>query len=244
MKLPCAILPLAIALQGPITAVESQSKNPPLKVCLVSGALEYDSDASLAHLQKYLETHYRIRCTRAFRKTDTDVPGLDNLETCDVMVLFARRLLIDGAQLARVRKYCLAGKPIVGIRTASHAFQNWLALDKEVLGGNYHNHYPAGPATIVKTTKAGKIHPILAGVKLSSSPGSLYKNQGLAKDDEILLTGTISGHTEPVAWTRVSHGGRVFYTSIGHQKDLADENYLRMIANAIYWTTRRTPETR
>src|SRR5262245_38499882 len=76
----------------------------PLKVCLVSGALEYDSDASLASLQKHLESRYRIVCSRAFRKSDSDLPGLDNLATCDVAVLFTRRLEIAGPQLEQVKK--------------------------------------------------------------------------------------------------------------------------------------------
>jgi type 1 glutamine amidotransferase len=219
----------------------AQPKPPPLKVCLVSGSLEYDSDASFAVLQKYLETHYQVVCTRAFRKTDNDLPGLENLDTCDVMVLYTRRLTISGEQLERVKKYCLAGKPLVGIRTASHAFQNWLDLDKEVLGGNYKNHYKAGSATQVEYTAKGKNHPILAGVKLTKSEGTLYKNTGLAKDVDILLTGSIPMQTEPIAWTRLYKGARIFYTSLGHQKDFEDENYLRMLANALFWTTQKKP---
>src|SRR5262249_35886298 len=158
------------------------------------------------------------------------------------MVLFTRRLTIDGEQLERVKKYCLAGKPLVGIRTASHAFQTWLDLDKLVLGGNYKNHYPEGPPTTV-ALKA-KDDPILTGVKPFQTPGSLYKNTGLASDLNVLLTGTIPGHTEPVAWTRSYKGGRVFYTSLGHQADFENDNFVRMIVNAIHWTTQRPPERR
>jgi type 1 glutamine amidotransferase len=222
----------------------AQNNAKPLKVCLVSGSLEYDSDTSLGILQQYLEKHYNVACSRAFRKADDDLPGLENLETCDVMVLFTRRLTITGEQLERVKKYCLAGKPLVGIRTASHAFQNWLDLDMEVLGGNYRNHYPATQSTAVEFTAQGKVHPILAGVKLLESKGSLYKNTGLAKDVDILLTGSIPSHTEPIAWTRAYKGGRIFYTSLGHQKDFEDENFVRMIANALYWTTGHTPAKR
>ena len=39
---------------------------PPLKVCLVSGSIEYKSNESLADFQKYLETNYPARCSRAF----------------------------------------------------------------------------------------------------------------------------------------------------------------------------------
>jgi type 1 glutamine amidotransferase len=210
-------------------------------VCLVSGSLEYESDASLAKFQEYLEKHYPVKCSRAFRKTDEDLPGLENLETCDVMVLFTRRLKIQGEQLERVKKYCQSGKPIVGIRTASHAFQNWLALDKEVLGGNYQGHYKAGPVAQIELVREVSNHPVLKGVKPFQSAGSLYKNTGLASDVTVLLTGTIPGHTEPVAWARTHNRGRVFYTSLGEQKDFDQPSFRRLVVNALFWTTHREP---
>jgi putative membrane-bound dehydrogenase-like protein len=211
----------------------------PLKVCLVSGSLEYESDASLGKLQEYLEKHYNVKCSRAFRKADNDLPGLENLETCDVMVLFTRRLTIAGEQLDRVKKYSQAGKPIVALRTASHAFQNWLALDKEILGGNYQNHYKVGPVAQIRLVEKASGHPVLKGVKPFNTAGSLYKNNGLAKDVTVLLTGTIPDHTEPVAWTRLHNGGRVFYTSLGYQKDFDEPNFVRLVVNALFWTTKR-----
>jgi type 1 glutamine amidotransferase len=221
----------------PASPVKNGKK--PLKVCLVSGSLEYQSDESLAAFQKYLEEHYNVRCTRAFRRKDDDLPGLENLDTCDVMLLFTRRLTIQGDQLERIKKYCQAGKPIVAVRTASHAFQNWLALDKEILGGNYQNHYGTGPATQVQIAPRAKDHPILAGVAPFTSVGSLYRNQGLAKDVQVLLTGRIPGHQEPVAWTRVYKGGRIFYTSLGHPQDFHNEHFIRLLVNALHWTAQR-----
>lgn len=236
-----SILAVLILVGHLLPAPAAEEKAKPLKICLVSGSLEYDSDASLAILQKYLEKNYRVECVRAFRKTDGDLPGLENLESCDVMVLFTRRLTIDGEQLERVKKYCLSGKPIVGIRTASHAFQKWLALDKEVLGGNYQGHFGAGILTDVQFTPPAKGHAILEGVKPFKSAGSLYKNTGLSKDVTVLLTGSIPDKSEPVAWTRQFKGGRIFYTSLGHQKDFEEENFLRLIGNAVFWTAGRSP---
>ncbi len=228
-----------------------QEKAGTLRACLVSGSLEYESDASLRSLRHYLEKHYRITCSEAFRKADNDLPGLENLETCDVMVLFTRRLTISGEQLERVKQYCLAGKPIVGIRTASHGFQNWLELDKLVFGGNYKNHYKNASGTLIEYRPKASDHPILAGVKLSRSAGTLYRNSGLAKDVDVLLDGSfqstdpnMAAVTEPIAWTRIYHEGRIFYTSLGHQNDFTDDNFLRMIANAIYWTTKQAPQKR
>jgi type 1 glutamine amidotransferase len=235
------VLTLLVAGLSPLRGFFPADARPPLKVCLVSGALEYESDASLAKLQQYLEKNYNVKCARAFRKADNDVPGLENLETCDVMVLFARRLTISGEQLERVKKYCQAGRPIVALRTASHAFQNWLALDKEVLGGNYQNHYKAGPVARIDLVEGARNHPVLKGVKPFTTVGSLYRNTGLAKDVTLLLTGTIPEHTEPVAWTRLHKGGRVFYTSLGHPKDFEEPSFVRLVVNALYWTTNRTP---
>src|SRR5947207_12421823 len=84
------------------TSAAVQAK--PLRVCLVSGSLEYDSDASLGKLQQHLEKHYFVECVRAFIKSESDLPGLENLDQCDVMLLFTRRLKISGAQLERVKK--------------------------------------------------------------------------------------------------------------------------------------------
>ena len=228
---------------GPLTGHGGNSSPKPardsqkqiIKVCLISGSLEYDSDTSLAAFQNFLEKNYAIQCTRAFRKTDSDLPGLENLDTCDVAVFFTRRLKIDGEQLDRVKKYCASGKPIVAIRTASHGFQNWLEMDKEVLGGNYGNHYGTG-TTKVTPAAGAKDDPILRGVGPFETVGSLYRNSGLAADDHILLNGAIPEHVEPVAWTRLHSGGRVFYTSIGQQADFKNPQYLKLLVNAIYWT--------
>ena len=116
-----------------------------LKVCLVSGSLEYKSDESLAAFQKYLEEHYPVRCTRASARPTMICRVWRTLQTCDVMLLFTRRLTISGEQLERVKKYCRSGKPIVAVRTASHAFQNWLALDKEISGRQLPGPLHGGP---------------------------------------------------------------------------------------------------
>lgn len=214
----------------------------PLQVCLVSGSLEYKSNESLADFQKYLEQHYQVACSRAFieGKDEEHLSGLQNLGDCDVMLLFTRRLKLSGEELERIKGYCLSGKPIVGVRTASHAIQTWLDLDKEVLGGNYRGHYDAGEETEVKIVESAKDHPLLAGVPPFRSAGSLYKNQGLAGDTTVLMTGTNSEATEPITWTRTYKGGNIFYTSLGHPQDFTEESFRRLLANALFWAAGRT----
>ena len=234
---------LAIAVASPAAAADAAK---PLRVCLVSGSLEYHSNESLEAFQKWFEAHYNVACSRAFivGEDEEHLPGLENLDTCDVMLLFTRRLKLSGEQLEKIKNYCLSGKPIVGVRTASHAIQTWLDLDKLVLGGNYHGHYEVGPETKIAIVDRAKDHPVLAGVRPYRSAGSLYKNEGLSSDDEILMTGAIPGHTEPIAWTRMYKGARIFYTSLGHPQDFTEDSFRRLLANALFWTAGRTPQTK
>ena len=50
----------------------------------------------------------------------------------------------------------------------------------------------------IKLVESAKDHPILRGVQPYRSEGSLYKNANVAKDVQVLLTGSIPEHTEPV----------------------------------------------
>jgi type 1 glutamine amidotransferase len=217
----------------------SQGKK--LRVALISGSLEYKSDETLPVLQKYLESTGAIECVRMFRKSDTDISGLDGLASCDVAVFYTRRLKPESAQLELVKKYINSGKPVVGLRTASHGFQNWLEMDRLVFGGDYKGHFGSGPKCAVKITAKG--HAVLDGVSEFTSVGSLYKNPGVAKDATVLLSGTIDGGSEPVAWVRerTVDGAvqRVFYTSLGHPEDFRDSNFLRLVANGLLWSARR-----
>jgi type 1 glutamine amidotransferase len=242
-------LVLSLFLLGAWASVpHADEKKEPLRVCLIAGSTEYDPVKSLTILKEYLETKRGMKCTflsatfgKDPKKDPSDLPGLENLDKCDVAVLFTRRLILQGEQLERLKKYCLSGKPLVGIRTASHGIQTWLDLDKEVFGGNYKNHYKEGPLTEVKFAGANKDHPILKGFETFKSKGSLYRNTGLSKDVQVLLDGTNNADKaiEPIAWTRTFKGGRIFYTSLGHQQDFTEPSFLRLLGNAILWTAQR-----
>ena len=63
------------------------------------------------------------------------------------------------------------------------------------------------------------------------------RNPGLSKEVNVLLTGSIPGHTEPVAWTRIHNGGRVFYTSLGHREDVwTNPKWQQHLMGGIAWT--------
>src|SRR5207237_3258643 len=106
-------------------------------VVLISGEYEYKSAETLPVFKQYLETNYGFNCIYLERAKGEDIPGLDALAKADLVILFVRRMTLPAEQLGRIKNYVESGKPLIGLRTASHAFENWKEFDHEVLGGNY-----------------------------------------------------------------------------------------------------------
>ena len=217
-------------------ALTLHAANPPT-IVLVSGEEEYNSAVTLPVFAKFLETNQDCKTVFLRRETKPDtIAGLEALDRADLLILFARRMTLPDEQLKKFQNYFASGKPVIGLRTASHAFQNWLVFDQEVLGGNYQNHYGQELPPKIAVHPAAMRHPILRGVPPAFvSAGSLYRNTPLRTNTTVLLTGRIPDHTEPVAWTHDHQGARIFYTSLGHEKDFEDEAFRRLLVNAIQW---------
>ncbi len=207
----------------------------PLKLCMLSGSFEYDSESSLTIFRDYIEKERPVSTKLIVYRSEDDHRSLAAIDETDVLLVFTRRLNVDGEELERFKAYCRAGRPIVGVRTASHAFQNWLEFDREVLGGNYDLHWDHGPIAQVRFESASEGHPIVEGISEFSSAGGLYRNKGISTDTTLLMSASTDDHDEPVTWTRTHAGGRVFYTSLGHQSEFQDPNFLHMLANAVMW---------
>ena len=193
-----------------------------------------------------------FRCTFVYAAADggngrNDFPGLEALKGADLLFVSVRRRAPSAEHMALIRAHLAAGKPLVGIRTTSHAFDtkgkvpkghaDWRTFDPEVLGGNYHGHHGHGARATVTAAEGAKGHPILAGVSLPfSSGGSLYESGPLAKTARCLLRGAIPNKpAEPVAWTHTYKKARIFYTSLGYVDDFKDPNFVRMLTNAVHW---------
>lgn len=224
-----------------LLAVASSAEDKALHVVMLSGSAEYESDVTLGRLKADIETTTSAKVTLLKADGVDKLPGLEALDQADVAVFFTRRLTIDGESLDRVKKYVASGRPIVGIRTASHGFQRYLEFDKLVLGGNYQNHFKNGLKVDVRALPEARDHPVLKGLpETFTSLGSLYKNTPLsASDATILLRGKSPESDEPVAWVREHQGRRVFYTSLGAQSDFHSPDFRRMLVQAIFWAARR-----
>lgn len=193
-------------------------------------------------------------------KTDkNDFPGLvEALRDADLLLVSVRRRQPIKEQLDAVRAHVAAGKPLVGIRTACHAFALlpkatltdprlaiWPEFDPEVLGGHYVGHSGHGETdkTAVALVPGAESNEVLRGVMDSKliGNGSLYQVSPLEKDCTPLLTGTIPAQpgvaAEPVAWTRLvgPKQMRVFFTSLGHWDDFSEPGFRHLLSNGIAW---------
>lgn len=215
---------------------------------------EYKTEQSLPEFAaKHLGKEFRTTFCFGSETERNDIPGLDAIADADVLVVSARRRALPNAQLAFVRNFIAAGKPVVGIRTASHAFSLrkdadvpaghdvWPTFDPDVLGGHYTGHHGAGPKVTI-TLASSAANTLLEGVDVAQlvGHGSLYKVSPLASSSKPLLIGTTPEHpAEPIAWTNTTaSGGKVFYTSLGHIDDFTQPAFNRLLVNALKWATR------
>ncbi len=179
-----------------------------------------------------------------------DFPGLARaLPQADVLFVSVRRRTPKRSQLDAVRQHIRAGKPVVGIRTASHAFDRkvpddpraWATFDRDILGAHYEGHFGNKKVTHVSTVVESAGHPVLKGVEMDDLPftTSLYRNRDLAKTTQTLLTGRIEDNPEPepVAWVNLRDGQRVFYTSLGGVEDFKSPAFRRLLLNAVLWAS-------
>jgi len=220
-------------------------------VVFLVGENEYKTAESLPGFAKTELESRGLRCTfvHADAKNENLFPGIDALRTADLLFISVRRRPPSDEQLAAIRAYIESGRPVVGIRTASHAFHllnkpgGWPEFDRDVIGGSYNMHFGKGEPTVMSALeKAGK-HPILSGVPATfNSEETLYRNPKLAESATPLLRGKVGpGGKENhyVAWTNVYKGGRVFYVALGGPDDFKSDAFRRLVRNGVFWALER-----
>jgi len=184
---------------------------------------------------------------------------VEALKEADLLVLFSRRRFPPKEQMAAIRAHLTAGKPLLGIRTANHAFlpkpnevvdpslAPWPEFTHEVLGGENTGYETKGLPYGVSTAPGAESSALLKGVNVANIQGyqSMYKVLPLAADATAVLIGTAqAGATtppQPVAWTRTYGSGkaRIFYTSLGAPEDMRSADVNRLLLNAVEWTLQK-----
>lgn len=189
------------------------------KIVLVSGDEEYRSEESLPMLGKILSQHHGFDCTVLFAidpETGTlnpnhvnNIPGLEALDSADLMIIATRFRQLPDEQFAHIGKFLNAGKPVIGLRTATHAFTGkaefenlkWADFGLKILGEQWVNHHgkhkvQGGRAVI---EKAHADNPILHGVEDIFTLSDVYGVIHLSPDDQILLRGAVTESLDPAS---------------------------------------------
>ena len=187
------------------------------RAVFVIGEDEYQTEKTLPAFANSELEPLGVRCTFVIAdpKTPHDFKGIEALSDADLMVLSVRRRAPSAEQMSIIRKYLESSKPLVGIRTACHAFdargqapqghKEWQTFDPDVLGGHYTGHHANELKPKVAPAKGAQGHPIMEGVVTPfTGQGSLYKTSPLAASAVPLLTGEIAGQpVEFVAWVNL-----------------------------------------
>lgn len=128
---------------------EGESTMP--KIVLITGDEEYRSEEALPQLAKILSTHHGFNTTVLFAQDPekpgvvnpnylNNIPGLHNLESADLMIVFLRFRALPDEQMKYINDFLKSGKPVYGIRTSTHAF-NFEEADFNSNFAHYCNFY-------------------------------------------------------------------------------------------------------
>ena len=184
---------------------------------------------------------------------------VEALKDADLLVLFSRRRFPPKEQMAAIRAHLAAGKPLLGIRTANHAFipkpnevvdaslAPWPEFTHEVLGGENTGYETKGLPYGVSIAPGAEARALVQGVNVANIHGyqSLYKVLPLAADATPILIGSAQDPAatppQPVAWTRTYGPGkaRIFYTSLGAPEDMRSADVQKLLLNAVAWTLQK-----
>ena len=103
-------------------------------IVFVSGDEEYRSEEALPLLAKIMNKHHGFNCTVLFAQEPDkpgivnpnhrfNIPNLESLKGADLMFIFTRFRDLPDDQMQYIDDFLMSGKPVVGVRTSTHAFQ-------------------------------------------------------------------------------------------------------------------------
>jgi len=164
-------------------------------IVFVTGDDEYHSEEGMPLIARILAERHGFKCTVLFAINKTtgvidpgaqdNIPGLESLASADVMVIFTRFRNLPDAQMKHIIDFIDTGKGIIGLRTATHAFNlkaesaykkyTWTSKEpgfeggfgRQVLGETWINHWGkhGGQSTRGLIAKEAEGDPILRGIK-------------------------------------------------------------------------------
>ncbi len=224
---------LVCLLSGRATAepgVVFEGKEGPGKgkhIVFLVGDEEYRSEDSMPQLAKTLAVYHGFKCTVLFAvnkgtgeidpQTLDNIPGLEALDTADLMVMFLRFRELPDEQMKHIIDYTNSGKPIVGLRTSTHAFNYRKGKDspyakysfqskefdggygRQVFGETWINHYGRHQQESTRglIAKGMESHPIVRGIDDIWGESDVYGLTTLTGDSKPLVMGQVLSGMDP-----------------------------------------------
>lgn len=193
MKILTILFLSIISLSAQIT-YKSEAKSESKKhIVFIASDHEYRAEETCTALARIMAKHHGYDCTVLYGVNEngeitagaSDIKGLEALEKADLMVIFTRFLDLPDDQMKHIDAYIQRGGPVVGLRTASHAFKipggktysryDFKSKDpnfkngfgEQILGNTWVGHYGQNhkQGTRIQLIPEQKEHPILTGVK-------------------------------------------------------------------------------
>ncbi|NCZ64433.1 MAG: hypothetical protein EBY62_11740, partial [Cellvibrionales bacterium] len=189
-------------------------------IVLISGDEEYRSEEAMPLLAKILSQHHGFDCKVLFAwdnngtyidpNNQAGIRGWEELKSADLAIIGTRFRRPTAEDAQYLTDFMNAGKPIIGLRTATHGFIGggrfggkigYTRWGKHVLGvgwdGHHGRHKAQGARGVIEDEN--KNHPILRGVTNENvfAPSDVYRVRGLEEQDVILLRGAVTETLDP-----------------------------------------------
>lgn len=171
-------------------------------IVLISGDEEYRSEEGLPQLGKILSVRHGFRCTVLFAidpetgeinpDVKHNIPGLERLADADLMIIATRMRHLPDAQMRQIVEYVASGRPIIGLRTATHAFElppespyarfDWRSREwdggfgRQILGETWISHHGRHKEQSTRGVIAPgmEAHPVVRGCDDIWGPTDVY----------------------------------------------------------------------
>jgi azurin/glucose/arabinose dehydrogenase/type 1 glutamine amidotransferase len=225
---PLAGLLLSLVLVAPVSAQEGEQwlkfrgrEGPGMgkHIVFISGDEEYRSEEACPMMAKILSERHGFDCTVLFAidpktgfidpNNGGNIPGLAAVDSADLLVVFTRFRNLPDDEMKHIVDYVETGKPVIGLRTATHAFNipktgkyaKWSynseawpgGFGQQILGETWVSHHGdhklEATRGILNPEQAA--HPILSGVEGIFGLSDVYGIAHLNPDALVLVRGEV-----------------------------------------------------
>jgi type 1 glutamine amidotransferase len=235
-RIAAALIPTAILVAAAATACADDAQwvvypggegpGAGKHVVLISGDEEYRSEEALPQLGKILSARHGFKCTVLFPidpnsgdinpEVNNNIPGLEALDDADLMIIAMRFRNLPDEQMKHIVDYVNSGRPVIGLRTATHAFQmspdskyaqyDWRSREwdggfgRQVLGETWISHHGNHKHESTRGVVAPGMedHPIVRGCEDIWGPTDVYGvRQPLPGDSKPMILGQVLTGMQP-----------------------------------------------